>query len=344
MPFRSRHATPPLPPLIILAAVAIPGAAFAQAANIQLYGMVDLFAGRSATSGMPGAMVVGSGGMTTSYWGVGGSESLGNGNSVNFAVEGFMRADTGETGRVNGEPMFARAANAGMAGNWGSAKLGRMPSPLFQASGALNPFGFSTRFAPLMTQLWIVPFGSAVMGDSGWSNAINYTTPTLNGYSLVTQMGLGEAAGGGKHNAAAVLRYNGPALSWALAAQRIQNGMGVSAATPSQRSAFAAGAYDFKAARLFASYHRGSTEVSGRENRMRHAGVAIPQGSGRWMLAWARSSERANARAPYRRDSASAGYDHNVSPRTDVYAIVMHDKLSTASAGNTAALGIRHRF
>ncbi|SFV08345.1 porin [Pseudoduganella namucuonensis] len=330
---------------IALAAVLAPAVSSAQATNVQVYGIVDMYLGRSATSGTPGVHVANSGGMTTSFWGLGGTESLGGGRSMTFAVEGFMRADTGEGGRTAGEAMFSRAAYVGMNDSWGSVKFGRIPSPLFQATGALNPFGFSTRFAPLMTQMWIAPYGSAVAGDSGWSNAIHYTSPTVGGFNLVGQVGLGETPGNSSNNnAIVVLKYTGAALSYALAAQEIKNGLNVTAAAPSQRTRFAGASYDLKAVKLYASYDRNKTELSGRDTRMLHAGAAIPHGAGRWMLGWARAKERTAVRAPFRRDTASAGYDYNLSLRTDLYAVAVYDKLGTAGSGNTVATGIRHRF
>jgi predicted porin len=46
----------------------------------------------------------------------------------------------------------------------------------------------------------------------------------------------------------------------------------------------------------------------------------------------------------FHRDTAAAGYDYNLSPRTDLYAVLMYDKISNAGKGNTYIAGIRHRF
>jgi predicted porin len=321
-------------------------AVLAQTTHVQIYGLVDMYAGRSQTSGMPAVTVVNSGGMTTSYWGVGATESLGGGTSAVFALEGFMRADTGESGRVPGEAMLTRAAYAGLNGDAGQFKVGRLPSPLFQLSGNLNAFGFSTRLSPLMTQMWIAGYGVAVMGDSGWSNAVHYTSPTFGGgFSVVGQAGLGERSGASAgNNKVAVLRYNAGPWALGVAVQEIKNGLNQSAAAPGQRTVFAGGAYDFKAARIYASYDRNKTELTGRRTRMGHVGVAVPQGPGRWMLCWARAYESATGRAPYHRNTVSAGYDYNLSVRTDVYAVAVYDKLSTAASGTTLATGVRHKF
>lgn len=329
-----------------LLAALLPMFACAQTGTVQVYGMADVYLGRSATSGVAArGNVVNAGGMTTSYWGIGGLESLGGGESATFAIEGFMRPDTGEQGRTTGEGMFTRAAYVGLNAGWGAAKIGRIPNPLFQTTAAFNPYGFSTRLSPLMTQMWIVPYGSSSAGDSGWSNAVHYTSPVVNGFSFVGQYGLGEhAANSPGNNKVAVLKYTSATLSAAVAAQDIGNGVGITTAAPSQRTYFAGAAYDFKVVKAYASYARNTQEGSGRTTRTAHLGLSVPQGAGRWMLAWARAHERAFVKAPFRRNTAAAGYDYNLSVRTDVYASYLYDKLSTAADGNTYALGIRHRF
>lgn len=333
---------------LALAAVlsSLSSAALAQATNVQIYGLVDMYVARSQMSGTPTTTVANSGGMTTSFWGIGGTENLGGGTSAVFAIEGFLRADTGEAGRTPGEAQFTRAAYAGLNGHLGQFKIGRLPTPLFQLSGNLNPFGFSTRFSPLMTQLWIAGYGVAIMGDSGWNNAVHYTSPTFGGgFSVVGQVNLGERAGASTgNNATAVLRYQSEPLMLAIAAQEVKNGLNQSAVAPSQRTYFAGGSYDFKTAKVFATYDHSKTELTGRRTRMWHAGVSVPQGAGKWMLGWARANERTNVRAPYHRDTISAGYDYNLSVRTDVYAMGVYDKISTSTSGTTLATGIRHKF
>lgn len=341
-----RFAHPSLLLAALLPLTFLPLSASAQLSNVQVYGLVDVYLGRSATSGVPvRGNVINSGGMTTSYWGVGGVESLGGGQSATFAIEGFMRVDTGEQGRTPGEGQFTRAAYVGLNGNWGVTKIGRVPNPLFQASAQMNPYGFSTRLSPLMTQMWIVPYGSSSAGDSGWSNAVHYTSPVVNGFNVVAQYGLGEhAANSPGNNKVAVLKYTGSALSAAVAAQDIGYGIGITNAAPSQRTYFAGAAYDFKVVKTYASFARNTQEGSGRTTRTTHLGLQVPHGAGRWLLAWARAHERTFVKAPFRRDTAAAGYDYNLSLRTDVYISYLYDKISTAADGNTFALGIRHKF
>ncbi|MBA5635689.1 porin [Duganella sp. LX20W] len=335
------------PTLSALAAallLCLPIAGMAQQTGVRVYGILDVFAGSANTSGGLASRVINNGGMTTSYYGIGGKEELGQGLKTVFALEGVVRLDTGESGRFPNDPLFSRAAYVGLSGDFGTVKLGRVPNPLFQASAAVNPYAYSTRFSPLMTQLWAAPYGSAVTGDTGWSNALHYTSPTLGGVTLVGQYAPGETPGSASHNAAAVLRYEVGPLLLVAGGQRVEAGLGITSAAPRQDTWLAGVAYDLRAVKLYGSYDRNRTDLTGRRTRTAQLGLQVPSGSGRYLLAWARSREDGLNRPEFRRDTATAGYDYSLSVRTDVYAVFVYDKLSTSSDGNTTALGIRHKF
>jgi predicted porin len=332
--------------LVLAGLITLPCAAMAQT-MVNVYGVLDLFAGRNATASAPQKInAINSGGLITSYYGIGGSESLGGGLKANFALEGFFRADTGEAGRFPNEAMFARAANVGFSGDWGLVRAGRVVNPLFVAVGQINPFGPSTRLSPMVNQMFTVAGGNATFGDTGWSNAIGYTSPTVYDTTVVAQYSLGETPGQTNNNWAAVAKYVGPALAVTLGGQNVKTGTGITTAGPSQKTWLAAASYDFKAVKLFASYSHHDTELSNRTGRIRHGGLTVPvyRGLGRWMLAFSRLEETATGKADFHRDTAALGYDHNLSPRTDLYSVFMRDKLSTGGNGNTLVAGIRHRY
>jgi predicted porin len=79
--------------IAMAAALACSGAAFAQS-NVQLTGLADMYAGSVKMAGQDRKGVVGSGGMTTSWWGLKGTEDLGGGLKVDFNLTAFMRMDT----------------------------------------------------------------------------------------------------------------------------------------------------------------------------------------------------------------------------------------------------------
>ncbi len=72
-------------------------------------------------------------------------------------------------------------------------------------------------------------------------------------------------------------------------------------------------------------------------------GVAVPLGGGNVMASVAHTRRDApNVDAT--RTTAALGYDYFLSKRTDLYAVVLHDKLTGFSGSGSVALGVRHRF
>lgn len=319
----------------------------ASAQESRFYGVLDMWAGRSETSaGGPASTVVNSGGMQTSFWGWSGAEELGGGMKAIYAVEGYLQLDTGMAGRTPTDALFSRNAYVGLQGSAGELKIGRILNPLFVATAQANPFGGSIRFAPLLAQVWSIPMGRTVSGDTSWDNAVSYTTPALGGFRLAGYAGLGETAfGTSTNNAGATLSFgNGPAQLH-LSLQRARVGPGLATIGRSeQRSAFAGGSFDLGMAKLFASYGRARGRAPDTLARTAQAGVSIPAGKGNILFSWARTNAVAAGRADTRRDTGAAGYDYFLSKRTDLYALTQVDRLAGANTARTHALGIRHRF
>ncbi|MFC3108697.1 porin [Undibacterium arcticum] len=71
----------------------------------------------------------------------------------------------------------------------------------------------------------------------------------------------------------------------------------------------------------------------------------MPVGGGKILAAWAQTKRSGAAfGADQKCDTASVGYDYDLSKRTDLYAVYMNDKITRQSAGNSFGLGVRHRF
>ncbi|WP_312513685.1 porin [Massilia sp.] len=330
----------------LVAALAIGGDACAQSST-QIYGVLDLWSGRSQISaGGPASSQVNSGGMTTSYWGIGGGEDLGGGLKAVYAIEGYLQLDSGAAGRTASDTMFARNAFVGLQGRAGEVKIGRILNPLFVATAQANPFGGSIRFAPLLAQVWSPTMGRAVSGDTSWDNALSYTTPAVGGFRLALLTSFGEnARSRSARNDGATLSYAaGPAALY-LTVQRARVGPGLATVGESeQKTWFAGGSYDLGQVKLFASWDTADSRRPGLEARTAQAGVAIPAAGGNVMLSFARTDLDAASQADSRRDTSALGYDYFLSKRTDLYAVAQSDRLSTANRARTYALGMRHRF
>lgn len=336
-------------------ACAVAGSAAAQT-HVTVAGLVDMYAGATQFSGVADrTSVVGSGGMTTSWFGFKGSEDLGNGLRAEFALTGFFRGDTGSSGRFNGDNLFSRDANVGLAGSFGKVQIGRGMAPNFLPTILFNPFGDSFTFSPLVVHADMA--GSGAWGgatnaaDTGWSNQIVYTTPKFGGLTANVHYQAGEAAGStSTNNVGANLLY----FSGAVGLTAFYHDTDVSNPNPSimankQKAAFIGASYDFKLVKLAATAQRNENESAttgfrSSLDRTYSLGAWVPAGGGTVLAAYAQTRRDLASSPDLKRDTFSLGYNYFLSKRTDVYAIAMSDRLTGYDRETGYGLGIRHRY
>lgn len=116
--------------LIVACALAGLNSHATAADGIQLYGVIDSFAGSTKRSdNIARLTVVGSGGMTTPFWGLRGNEDLGDGTKAMFQLEQFFQPDNGRAGRNPADPAgFSRSGWVGLSGRFGQLTVGRHTS------------------------------------------------------------------------------------------------------------------------------------------------------------------------------------------------------------------------
>ena len=343
--------------------------------NVQFTGTVDNYVGSMRNSGDKRIAAVNSGGMTTSWFGFKGTEDLGGGLRADFALTSFFQADTGTQGRYSGDTLFSRDANIALSGAFGRAQLGRGLAPSFLPYILSNPFGDSFTFSPLVLQSY-VPTGafgnrvwpSATASDSGWSNEIVYTTPDFAGFKANVHYQFGEVAGDNSKRNVGInaLYFHGPITATAFyhdtqvsnptANNPIVDITGAPAfpATVNfssivrQKAWFLGGAYDFQVVKVFASYQNtkdNSATSKDMNDKTWSLGASVPLGAGSILFDYAQTRRSGSiVGTDLKRDTASIGYDYNMSKRTDLYAIYMSDKVSTFDRAGSVGLGIRHRF
>ena len=196
------------------------GAAQAQS-TVQLYGLFDMSVGVSKDPGASGSVKnAESGKMSTSFIGFKGSEDLGGGLSAIFQLDSFLRGDSGQAGRYNGDAFWARNAWVGLSSkDWGWVKLGRNTTPLFVSTLSFNAFGDSFGYSPSIRHVFT---SNTVSGDSGWNDSVLYGTPVFGGFSGTAFVAAGEANGG--RNTGLGLNYAGGPLAAALVYQDVKKG------------------------------------------------------------------------------------------------------------------------
>lgn len=333
---------------VVLACIASP--AWSQA-SIQLYGLADTGIGSFQASGADRDTRMESGLMTTSYWGIKGEEDLGGGLAATFAFESFVRLDVGDSGRFPNDPFLSRNANVGLRGGFGSVRFGRATTPLFVATLLYNPFGDSFGFSPSIRSF----FGATgkVLGDTGWSNSISYSSPRISGFGLNVQVAFGEGDVSGDSFGASIGYSSGP-LGLSLAAQQVKAVLATGDETTWQVGA----SYKIGEAKAFAQYGQvdeGATSTvtgtppapvasrtASTEDKIFQIGASVPVAGG-FLLASFATADTSGA-IDSSRDFISVGYNYFLSKRTDVYAVAMSDKQELLDRGNSFGLGIRHRF
>lgn len=332
--------------------------------TVQTYGLIDLSVGSFQSSGLKGTAAntrltkVDGNPMETSFIGFKGTEDLGDGLKAGYVLEAFLRPDSGAAGRFGtSDPFWSRAANLWLQGNWGKVTLGRQIALPYLHTAIFNPFGGSFGFAPAVLLTYGSPWGND-KGDSGWSNAVSYSTPKVSGFSATVQAQPGEQTDGSERASYAVaVNYSEGPLSLAGTWQTV----GAAEAPKAnfikgqrQTLGLMSASYDAGFAKFYGQYgqieNHGFAGTAGMATSLYQLGASVPVSSaGKVLASYGASTEKAahGGTAPRVTHAIlSLAYDHKLSKRTDVYAAFMLDdeKQAGYKNGYTYAVGVRHNF
>jgi len=330
-------------PLALAVTLALTAFAAQAQSQVKVYGLVDLSIGSSQDVGVgkPVKSVIDSGKMTTSYYGLSGSEDLGGGLSGLFKLESFLRADSGEQGRFTNDPQFSRTASVGLSHkDYGTLTLGRNTTALFLSTLSFNAFGDSFGYSPSIRHY----FGSgqnAVTGDTGWSDSVAYASPSWNGWRFGAATAAKEAnpstASNGDNWSVNLAYASGP-LAAALVLQDVEKDG--SATVADTRTTQLNASYDFGVAKLFAQYATVENRSSGLDSDLTGLGLRVPAGPGALIAQWSQNSPDTGAE----RNTYSVGYLYPLSKQTELYAAAMKDELDGQPSGHSYSAGMRLRF
>jgi predicted porin len=331
--------------------------------SVQLYGVVDEWAGNQKFPDGKGAAVVSGGGLATSYWGFKGAEDLGNGYKAIFTLESFFRPQNGAYGNFTGDTFFSRNAYVGIVSPYGTVVAGRLTTSLYVSTIQFNPFINSYTFSPMVKHTYLglgsFPTYTTDMGAAGgsdWNNAVEYSSPNFNGLSVNVMYALGDTAGEngakkwsaqflylhGAFTATGVYQYvnfnNAPGDLTSLA-----QGVGL-ASMKSQSIAQLGATYDLKYVKFFGQYMYtyNAQDIGNWHVNTAQGGIVIPVDVGSIMASFVYS--RDGGGLDQTRQTASVGYDYPLSKSTDVYVAYMYDHLSNQTPGDSYGVGIRTRF
>lgn len=339
--------------LAVLSSVA--GVAQAQS-NVTIYGVLDM----AINSESHGAGSAGKGAITSldsgvqsgSRLGFKGSEDLGNGLKAIFKLEMGVNADTGAS--AQGGLAFGRAAWVGLAGDFGSVKLGRQNKPVFDAVDSIDPFetgiiGGTAGQSTSATGLGNLFFAT----NPRQNNTINYTTNNISGFTGSVAYNFGEQAGdAGKSRQ---IGLSGAYAAGPVSAVLAYNTENDNATVPNTiKHTFAGGTMNFGVAKAALAYGKVTASDNSINNKLWMVGVTVPVtaadsiiGSYTRITNVAATDNAANQLA--------LGLTHSLSKRTNLYTSISRiANQRNSNAGGLADkngvterlinVGIRHMF
>ena len=191
--------------LVALAAVSAAAGAFAQS-NVTIYGTLDAsvaYVKNPTDNTGKSATYLNDSAISTSRWGMRGTEDLGGGLKANFNLESDVNMGTGAN---NPAGMFRRSAYVSLASDhYGELRLGRATSVAVAhlVSGGI--------VLPSNAMHGTMLIGAGLAGDFFVPNAITYVSPSLSGLRASLLYAPGEQAGDSSNGSAvhAAVKYQG---------------------------------------------------------------------------------------------------------------------------------------
>lgn len=334
--------------LIALAVLAASGASFAQS-NVTLYGLADIWFGSvKSTNGVTGTSLtqtkLDSGGVSSSRWGMKGSEDLGGGLKANFVLEQGFAVDDGST---TAGQAFSRNAYVGFSGGFGEVKLGKPWTAYDDVNGSSDAV-FDSKLSPMN---WVF---LSTGYNSNPGNTIYYATPSFSGFAGAVSYSLGEnktATTSASSISSLNLTYGaGPlAIQFGYQVEDIANTI----ALPSDKKfTRLGGSYDFGVAKLLANYGKVNNvgNLDGHDAKEYQIGVDFPVSSALTLSASYAKSDDSNPAGVYEQSRKGYGIAaaYTLSKRTFLYGGYTANKFSNAGAGDDKldilAVGVQHKF
>lgn len=322
--------------------------------SVTLSGVIDIDA-NTQTSAATGQRInsLQNGGYQTSFFQIAGMEELGGGMKADFHLGSFFQANNGQDGRFPGDTLFSRDANVDLAGGFGRVTLGRQISPLYLSTLLFNPFDDSFAFSPIIQHTYnAFAAGNVINADSGYSNAIAYSTPDIQGLSATVLYTMAGQIGQTNSWSANVLYFHGP-FAATLAYENTNTDatnsfVGAYQVGSTQKVAQVGVSYDFNPVKVYFQYEHNDTPLAVTGGPVTDAstslstfqvGTKINVGQGNILASYAKTGGWVDHK------TFSVGYDYDLSKRTDLYVMGMNDQAADyANTVNSFSVGIRHRF
>lgn len=335
----------------LVAAAALLAIAGAAQADVKLYGSLDVGFGSVENAHTKGTSTrttnVTSGGMMTSFIGIGGSEDLGGGLKAEFALESFLAPDTGSTlpNLASTSGFWGRGSFVALSGNFGKVALGQYDNPLFTSGYTYNPFGSSMVVSPTMRHFYS---SAASLGfDTGFVNSVTYESPTVQGFNAVAQYAAKETTVSSDSNSYALAgSYNNGPISATLTYVKAGKTTANAAYLANEKVWNLGASYDLGAAKLFGQYSNVKDSTNANKDVIYQLGVSVPVSEKVAVMAsFGAKKDTPTGSSTSTTDRVfTVGADYVLSKRTDVYAAFVNNTQTNLTSGQTAVVGIKHAF
>lgn len=322
---------------------ALLGAALAAQAqaDYSAYGVADFSYGRFEPSGQVRQHRFNSNSMTASFVGVNAKYGLDGGWTPGITLEAFLRFQDGRGGRNDADPALSRNAFVSLGSDYGTLRVGRLQTFLFDATVRFNALGNSVAFSPAVRHVFAAGNLEGVQGDFYWNRAISYQTPNLEGVTVNLMVADGPSRARGDYTGGTVVASRG-LLSVSLGAQRVHVDDGIN--DPTEENTWQLGAtYNFGLARVFGQYTRTDDRGLEVDSDIVSGGIIAPLGPGNLHLQAAFTKAKGPA-VDRKHTTVSAAYLYPYDSVTDIYAVGMDDRVRGQTRGVSFAAGVRLRF
>ena len=331
--------------LIALAVLAASGAAVAQS-SVTIYGRVDASFGTEKTNGLSQTKLFdgGDAGLTSSRWGLRGTEDLGGGLTAEFKLENRFKIDAGTIDGVQ----FKGDSFVGLGGSFGKVKLGRSTVAYDDVrSISLSSNVFDSAFTPVGKV-----YGSSGDYASRGDNQIRYESPNLSGFSAIVSYGFGENKGAtdaADLTSLGVFYKSGP-LSVGVGFSEEEAKANANAAVTSNKFTGLSASYNFGVASVSGGYNTRKASAGDKDNEYT-IGVNVPVDAFSFSVGYANSETKDVGGAKTVKASGfGLGVTYAMSKRTKLYAGFRDYGIKNAVTGTKTtdsrlyAMGVRHDF
>lgn len=316
--------------LIALAVMAASGASMAQS-SVTLYGLADLWVGRSSETDAAGVKTsttgMGAGGLNSSRWGLKGSEDLGGGLAAVFKFEAKVDPTNGAS------VGFARQSYVGFEGGFGSLTLGQVWTTMDDVIG-VGASAFDSAFSAYNNVLEVNRLYASNPGRS-----VKYTSPSFGGFSA----GVSYSGDGDPAVKADIYDFNLSYATGPVAANFAYQNQNNVAGVEDLKLTVLNGTYDLGVVKLNAGF--GQSKLAAEKSTDVQFGVDVPLSSALTISGGFAQSKDNAAAGDEKRTGFGLAATYNLSKRTTAYTGYRQAKVkNTSIKDDLFAVGLRHTF